>query len=277
MHITRRAIIAAAGTGLAFAAAPLRSAWAQGSASPPTASLLFERRAYTLRPGMIDAFWDAQRTWNVQERASALLDNNLSYFSVAGSDQVVHLYRFNSVDHWRASYDHYYRTQAPEYFRTVRPWVLRQQNSLLVAPPVRELTALWTQSQPRLPSNFSSRANLQPRQIVVVEQIADFFPGTLPAFWAASQKIVHGSGEEFLRNLMGVLVTSVGTLHRVHTYCCFLTMADANTHAETQLRDAHWRAFLEAQRDIVSAVETNILVPSPVVQQRSLFERASPR
>jgi hypothetical protein len=61
--------------------------------------VIFERRQYTLRPGRVDDFWAAQRRWNVHEASAALMGANLSYFStVAGTtDQIVHLYRFDSV------------------------------------------------------------------------------------------------------------------------------------------------------------------------------------
>ncbi len=58
--------------------------------------MIFERRAYTLRPGKLQAFWNEQETWNTKEKFGSLLERNIGYFSAAtgSSEEIVHLYRF---------------------------------------------------------------------------------------------------------------------------------------------------------------------------------------
>ena len=58
--------------------------------------MIFERRVYTLRPGKVDAFWDAQGVWNTPVVFGGVLERNLAYFSpiVGDTDQIIHLYRF---------------------------------------------------------------------------------------------------------------------------------------------------------------------------------------
>jgi hypothetical protein len=62
--------------------------------------MLFERRAYTLRPGCGVAYWALQRQWNKPASARPLLERNLSFFTMTAGDgeRIVHLYRWDSYD-----------------------------------------------------------------------------------------------------------------------------------------------------------------------------------
>jgi hypothetical protein len=239
--------------------------------------MIFERRAYRLRPGRLQDFWGAQRKWNVSERAASILGHNLSYFGGAfDDDQVVHLYRFESLEQWKQCYDEFYRAQLPDYFTTVRPWVLEQEIALFVAPPIEQLTALWLQDTPALPEELGAHDELEATELIVVEEILDFVPGGLPAFWDAYQQFFSGAGELANRYVMGSLVSLIGRLHRVLTYRCFRSLAQAREHAIALRSDPHWQVFAQRSRDAVVASQTALLSPSPVPEQRSLFERPRP-
>jgi hypothetical protein len=62
--------------------------------------MLFERRAYTLRPGTLDTFWGLQRKWNTPTNFRPLLERNIGYFSTTAgpAERIVHLYRRDSYD-----------------------------------------------------------------------------------------------------------------------------------------------------------------------------------
>jgi hypothetical protein len=62
--------------------------------------MLFERRAYTLRPDSEAAYWALQRKWNKPASFRALLERNLGFFAMAAGDGecIVHLYRWDSYD-----------------------------------------------------------------------------------------------------------------------------------------------------------------------------------
>ena len=62
--------------------------------------MLFERRAYTLRPGSEATYWELQRKWNKPASFRALLERNLGFFAMAAGDaeRIVHLYRWDSYD-----------------------------------------------------------------------------------------------------------------------------------------------------------------------------------
>lgn len=235
--------------------------------------MIFERRQYTLRPGRLEDFWEAQRTWMVQESTTELLKANLSYFgSRAGaSDQILQLYRFDSPNHWQAVYQRVYASQPAEYFTIVRPWVLAQEISLLAAPPVEGCADLWMRPTPALPATVAAAATADPGGVTIVEETTDFFPGGLASYWPAYADHRKEAGDSADSHL-ATLVTLVGTLHRVHTYRAYPDDAAA-THREAARRaEPAWRQFVERYRDEVAGSRTTLLRPSPVPRQRSLFE-----
>ncbi len=235
--------------------------------------MIFERRAYQFRPGMIEAFWKAQEDWNTPDVYGVVLDHNLSYFStVAGpTDQVIQLYRFQSLDHWRACYEQYYRTQKLDYFQLVRPCMIRQENGFYIAPPVAELAEHFTAEKPRLPERVAAAAVKDPGGLCVVETMMDFFPGGLVAYWEAARK--HGiASEEMDRpHRMAVLVSLVGRIHRVIQYHGFSSMEDAQRHKAKRNADAGWRDFTESYQRFVADTQTAFLRPAPIPRMRTLF------
>jgi len=230
--------------------------------------MIFERREYELRPGRLHDFWEAQEKWNVGESAAALIRNNLCYFSVAGSDRVVHLYRWNSLQHWQESYAEYYRTQVPEYFRTARPWVLRQENCILAQSPVPELSELWSGEVPQAPDE----ANALGEQMIVIERRLDLAPGGLPAYWDAHASLLAEPPDYWKASHMATLPSLIGRHHRVFSYQCFADMESADRFAETARADPRWNTYVAACRDQVVGGAVSVLRPSPVPEQRSLIK-----
>lgn len=93
--------------------------------------MIFECRAYLLKPGRADDFWAAQEACNGPEVFSAILGHNLFYASSASGEgtQIVHLYRFPDLLAWQQVYADYYRRQSPDYFAQARPKMLEQENA----------------------------------------------------------------------------------------------------------------------------------------------------
>jgi len=240
---------------------------------PGRNDMVFERRAYTFRPGMIETFWKAQEEWNTPEVYGVVLDNNLSYFStVAGpSDQVIQLYSFKSLDHWRACYDKYYATQNQEYFKLVRSCMTQQENGFFIAPPVAELAAHLTATPPTLPSGAAAAAAQGPGNMTVVETTIDFLPGGLPVFWEACR--THAIAEHPIDapHRVGILFTLVGRIHRVIQYRGFATLAAAQAHQEKLAADQGWRAFVASYQSYVAGGQTSYLKPAPWPRMRTLF------
>lgn len=233
--------------------------------------MIFERREYVLRPGRLNDFWDAQRSWNVGPATSELLRANLGYFATfeGNADRVVHLYRFDSVEAWRTSYLQYYLDQDVEYFTSVRPWVLSQRTSLLTAPPEASLASLWCEPEPRLPDGVAALVGERVEPIVT-EETTDLLPGALARYWP-ELKGYRDSAPDEAATALGVLVTLVGRLHRVHEYHAFPDERRARQHVEARRANTDWRRFVAALGDDITASRTLTLTPSPVPEQRSLI------
>ena len=237
--------------------------------------MVFERRAYTFRPGKIGAFWQAQEDWNTPQVYGVVLDNNLSYFStIAGpSEQVIQLYRFDSLDHWRACYDTYYTTQKPDYFALVRPMMQRQENGFFIAPPVAELAAHLTATPPTLPQAVAAAASKDAANLCVVETALDLFPGGLPAYWEACCKHNVAAHPIDTPHRVAMLFTLIGRIHRIIQYRAFATLAAAQAHQEALAADPAWRAFVSDHSSWVARSQTLFLKPAPWPRMRTLWGR----
>jgi len=230
--------------------------------------MIFERRAYTLRPGRLAAFWKAQESWNRPDVFGPILDRNIGYFSAftGSADEVVHLYRFESLDQWDATYKAYYKAQSPDYFALVRPWMLRQENGFLAPPPFANLAARWTGPRLTRPANL---ATLDAGACVVETAIA-FLPGGLPAYWKAyeSHRLAPDPLDE---SLLAELVSLTGRLHRVFRYEGFRDISEAQRRMDERDQDPDWRAFERAFADWVADRSVTVLRLSPLASRRAFL------
>lgn len=228
--------------------------------------MIYERREYTLRPGKADAFWQAQTQSNTPEMLGAILDHCLSYFETMPGDpaRVVHLYRYASVDEWREIYSAYYQRQDPSYFAMVRPWLLRQETSFFVDPPLAELMPRWSRMQAGEEDGGSSGC-------VVTETILDFFPGGLVHYWPAFGQADLSGDSELLRYLVGVKVALIGRLHRVIHYHRFTSASQARSHFDSLERNAGYCAFRDVYSPWVAQSRTTFLASARVEWMRPAF------
>ena len=232
--------------------------------------MIFERRAYTLRPGNVQPFWDAQIEWNTEAVFGPIRRHVISYFTTTSGprNQIVHLYGFASLDEWHGTYASYYAAQNPDYFALVRSWMLAQENGFLAPAPHAELAAAWTSDPPRLPAGLSDRASSG--DYCVVETTLAFFPGGLPAYWKACDAHRQGEAAPARRNLMAELFTLIGPLHRVRRYEAFASEAEANAEFAARAQDPRWRAFVADHAQWVAGEEVLFLRPSPLESRRRL-------
>ncbi|WP_417678879.1 hypothetical protein [Roseibium sp.] len=174
--------------------------------------MIYERRAYLLRPGEEGAFWDAQKKWNSGPLFLPLLRANLFYMVCPGEDgtEILHFYRYDDLDHWRATYDRYFAKQDSNFFATVRGLMLSQQTDFFIESPF-------------YPGNGVSTPQALADDPTVVETIVDALPGQLAPYW-------EKAGE---RPLIAVQ-SLTGTLHRALEYRAFPTEEAARVYAETK-------------------------------------------
>ncbi|WP_346907239.1 hypothetical protein [uncultured Roseibium sp.] len=173
--------------------------------------MIYERRAYLLRQGEEDAFWEAQEKWNSGPLFQPLLQSNLFYLVCPGEDgtEILHFYRYDDLNHWRATYDRYFAAQDSAFFATVRGLMLSQQTDFFVESPF-------------YPGNGVRTSEAIGDDLTVVETIVDALPGQLPRYW-------EGADDQPL-----IAVQSLtGTLHRALEYRAFPTEENARAFAET--------------------------------------------
>lgn len=117
--------------------------------------MLFERRAYTLRPGSEDAFWKLQLKWNTPGTFKPLLERNVGYFTVAAGpgERIIHLYRWDDYDDGKRRLTAIAGPERAEYFAAARALLLRQENALLDRAPIAELNPLWSGDRDWLPGS----------------------------------------------------------------------------------------------------------------------------
>ena len=232
--------------------------------------MIFERRAYTFRPGNVQPFWDAQLEWNTEAVFGPIRKHVVSYFSTTSGpqNQIVHLYGFASLDEWHTTYARYYAAQNPDYFALVRSWMLAQENSFLSPAPLGDLAAGWTSDPPRLPAGLEGRA--ASGDYCVVETTLAFFPGGLPAYWKACERHRLHEGAPARRSLMAELFTLIGPLHRVRRYEAFASEAEAHAEFAARARDPKWQAFVADHAQWVAGEEVLFLRPSPLESRRLL-------
>lgn len=147
--------------------------------------MLFERRAYTLRPGCEEAYWTLQRRWNKPAGFRPLLERNVGFFAVAAGDaeRIVHLYRWDDYDDAKRRLAAIVTPERAEYFAAARNLLLRQENAYLDRAPIAELNPLWNDKGDWLPGHPVFADVNDAAGLAVSERVLDFLPGGVAAYW----------------------------------------------------------------------------------------------
>jgi len=236
--------------------------------------MLFERRAYTLRPGCEEAYWALQHRWNKPAAFRPLLERNVGYFAVAAGDaeRIVHLYRWDDYDYGKRRIAAIVTPERAEYFAAARNLLLRQENAYLDRAPIAELNPLWNDKRDWLPSHpvFADVNNAA--TLAVSERVLDFLPGGVPAYWDGFRKLQTATMAVFCSNLIGVLFVTVGSLHRTFAYHWHKSWPEAEAHRQQLAELPDWNAFMEDTRPRIIGSHVTYLRPSPVPWMRALFD-----
>jgi hypothetical protein len=237
--------------------------------------MLFERRAYTLRPGCADAFWALQRRWNTPTSWRPLLERNIGYFFVAAgpAECVVHLYRWDDYDDGKRRVAAVSTPDRAEYFAAARALILRQETWLLDRAPVAPLTPLWDGQRDWLPSDPAFEAPGEPSTFTVSETVLDFVPGGLPAYWDICKNLDGKTLGLMRTGLIGVFYVTTGQLHRAVSYRWHRSFAEAEDFQRQLAENAPWNAFIDSYRATVAASHVSHMRPSPVPWMRPLFAK----
>lgn len=236
--------------------------------------MLFERRAYTLRPGYEDTFWQLQRKWNTPLTYRPMIERNLGYFAtMAGpAERIVHLYRWDSYEDGKRRIAAIVTPERAEYFVAARDLLLAQESFLLDCAPVAELNPLWGGGRDWLPGEPAFDGVNSATTLVVSESELDFLPGTLPAYWDGYRKLDAKTMDIVRDRLIGVFVVTTGQLHRAIHYRWHRSLAEMEDHHTALAESAPWQTFVATSRPRVVGSRTAYLRPSPVSWMRSLFD-----
>lgn len=234
--------------------------------------MIFERRAYTMEPGHVPAFDQAQIDRGF-DPVKSYMDRLVGYFSTRTGpvDQVVHLYRYDSFDDWNQRLRGLYSVpEMTPYFVNTRKIVRKQINGFFDPLPVDALNPLWAGGKDWLPETGHRVAPLN-SDIVVEERVFQLRPGGVPAFVEAC----NAGGSDALSVLgdsrIGALVSAVGPLHQVSLWWWFANN-DAREQKVGALQDSTgWHEFVSAIAPAVTDQSSLLLQPRPVPEMSPLF------
>jgi len=235
--------------------------------------MLFERRAYTLRPGARETFWGLQRKWNTPVSFRPMLEHNIGYFAtVAGpAERIVHLYRWDSYDQAKRNLAAITTPERMEYFVTARKLLLRQETAFLEAAPHAELSPIWGSGRDWRPGTPVFPNLDDPATLAVTETVLDFVPGGVAVYWEGYRKLDDATVEVTRQNLIGTFLVTTGPLHRVIQYRWFPNWQQAEKHRQKLEESPSWSQFVETYRPHVHECHVAQLSPSPVPWMRPLF------
>jgi hypothetical protein len=236
--------------------------------------MLFERRAYTLRPDSEAAYWALQRKWNDPASFRPLLERNLGFFAMAAGngERIVHLYRWDSYDDAKQRLAAIVTPERMEYFIAARNLLLGQENAFLDRAPVAELTPLWNDQRDWLPGQLAFPNAGNTSELAVSERVLDFLPGGLLAYWEGFRKLNAATMGVFCTRLIGVFFVTVGTLHRTFAYHFHKSWTEAEAHRRQLAEFPDWKAFMEDNRPRIVGGHVTHLTPSPLPWMRELFD-----
>ncbi len=246
--------------------------------------MLIEYRAYTLRPGQLQAFVEAQALRGFDPASRPIMARLIGYFveCFGTTDRLVHLWRFDDYDDWIT------RLHRPDpardaYFKIVRPLMLAQENRFMLPAPVPALTPLWgngndwlpDQPAPLLGSATDARFSLTTTQL---------FPGQLPAYWEAcrAQRAALAAGgptgpddpdpdRAADGRLLATFYTLVGAQHQVTALRHHPGAAALARWQQASATQAVTAAFDERIRALVASRTTVLLRPVTVAAMSPLF------
>lgn len=226
--------------------------------------MLIEQRAYTLKPGALEAFWAAQSERGF-ELVRPIMERLIGYFSTSSgpTEQVVHLYRFDSYADWVDRLQGLYLVpELRPYFAKARSMLTAQENKFLAPAPIEALSPYWGHGNDWLPQ-AGGRLDGGPG-VLVEETTLQLVPGALPTYWDLCR--THGlpSGGLTGEGHLGCFFTLSGRFHQVIDYRAHRNFATRQDRLSALRNDVAWQAF-EAQVSALSlGRESKLLAPAAV-------------
>ena len=233
--------------------------------------MLIEHRAYTLKAGCADAFWQAQEDRGY-DLIKPILERLIGYFGTASESepQIIHLYRYDDYDDWRHRLKGLYGvTGLMPYFKKARTLLVAQENQFLVPAPVPALTPHWGNGSEWLPGDRPCTKMTD--DLLVEETVITLFPGSLPSYWQAYDDHGISAKDAITANLIGCFVSEVGRQHQVMHYRWFADASARQRWSQALEANDAWRSFSEATAPMVRSCQVKLLKPARFSQLSPLF------
>ena len=237
--------------------------------------MIFERRAYTMEPGHVPAFDQAQIDRGF-DPVKSYMDRLVGYFSTrtGTADQIVHFYRYDSLDDWNTRLRGLYGVpELTPYFVNTRKIVRRQVNGFYELLPVDALNPLWAGGNDWLPESGRTLAPIS-ADVVVEERSFQLRPGGIPAFVEACGKTGISALSVMEDRAIGAFMSMVGPLHHVTLWWWFENVAEREARLTALSESGDWKAFTASIAPLLSDQDSLLLMPRPVPEMSPLFASA---
>ena len=235
--------------------------------------MIFERRAYTMEPGHVPAFDQAQIDWGF-ELVKSYMDRLVGYFSTrtGTADQVVHVYRYDDFNDWNTRLRGLYAVlELTPYFVNTRKIVRRQVNGFSELLPVDALNPMWAGGNDWLPESGAKLASLTAER-VVEERAFQLRPGGIPAFVEAC----NAHGVKALSTMegrtLGAFMSMTGPLHNVTLWWWFEGAAEREERVNALTDNAAWQAFVAEITPLLVDQSSLLMTPRPIPEMSPLFD-----
>ena len=234
--------------------------------------MIFERRAYTMEPGHVPAFDQAQIDRGF-DLVKSYMDRLVGYFSTrtGATDQVVHFYRYDDFNDWSTRLRGLYAVpELTPYFVNTRKIVRRQVNGFSELLPVDALNPLWAGDNDWLPETGAKLSGLSSDR-VIEERAFQLRPGGISAFVEACNS--HGVKALSIMDgrSIGAFMSMTGPLHNITLWWWFEDAAEREARVDALTENADWQAFISAITPLLVDQSSLLMMPRPIAEMSPLF------
>jgi len=235
--------------------------------------MIIEHRAYTLRLGTTETFWDAQRKRGV-DGLRPIVERLIGAFAAqsGSTDQIVSLYRYDSFDDWQSRlFGLYGHATLRPYFDAVRGLIVCQESKFLVPAPLPDLAFHWGNGRDWLPE-FGPIFSAPRARCVVEELTLSLNAGGVAQCWDVFREHELHADPIASSGLFGVFNSIAGRLNQVLLYRRFPDFEAWRAHRKGLNESPCWRGILHSLAPLTIHANSKLLEPSRVEDMSPLFQ-----
>tara|TARA_Y100001970_G_scaffold292416_2_gene433637 strand:+ start:721 stop:1584 length:864 start_codon:yes stop_codon:yes gene_type:complete len=234
--------------------------------------MIFERRAYTMEPGHVTAFDQAQIDRGF-DLVKSYMDRLVGYFSTSTGtiDQVIHLYRYDTLEDWDTRLRGLYAIpELTPYFVNTRKIIRQQVNGFFELLPLESLNPMWAGGHDWLPETGAKLTSLTSER-VIEERAFQLRPGGIPAFIKACNASGVKALDIMAGRTIGAFMSMTGPLHNITLWWWFQNSADRAARIAELNEDKDWHNFLLKITPLLIEQSGLLMTPRPIPEMSPLF------